>query len=72
MATNVPLVAARTFLILNGVNVQAVQVDKWLTFLRLAEGSLTEEELGEWIRNRMCEEIESLRDSGAMPRSVIE
>jgi death-on-curing protein len=51
------LVAARTFLLLNGVNVQAAQVDKWLTFLRLAEGSLTEEELGEWIRSRMCEDI---------------
>lgn len=51
------LVAARTFLLLNDANVQAAQVDKWLTFLRLAEGSLTEAELGEWIRNRMCEEI---------------
>src|SRR6185503_4874855 len=49
------LVAARTFLLLNGANVQAAQVDKWLTFLRLAEGSLTEHELGDWIRNRMCE-----------------
>ena len=50
------LVAARTFLLLNGANVQAAQVDKWLTFLRLAEGSLTEDELGAWIRNRMCGE----------------
>jgi death-on-curing protein len=51
------LVAARTFLLLNGANVQAAQVDKWLTFLRLAEGSLTEDALGEWIRKRICEEI---------------
>lgn len=50
------LVTARTFLLLNGANVQAAQVDKWLTFLRLAEGSLTEDGLSEWIRNRMCEE----------------
>ena len=50
------LVAARTFLLLNGVNVQAAQVDKWLTFLRLAEGSITERALGEWIRSRMVEE----------------
>lgn len=50
------LVAARTFLLLNGVNVQAAQVDKWLTFLELAKGSLTEAELGEWIRGRMVEE----------------
>lgn len=51
------LVAARTFLLLNGVNVQAPQVDKWLTFLELAKGSLTEAELGEWIRNRMVEDV---------------
>lgn len=49
------LVAARTFLLLNGVNVQAAQVDKWLTFLRLAKGSLTEDELSTWIRSRMVE-----------------
>ena len=50
------LVTARTFLLLNRVNVQAAQVDKWLTFLQLAEGSITENELGEWIRSRMIEE----------------
>ena len=49
------LVAARTFLLLNGVNVQAAQVDKWLTFLQLAAGSLTEDELADWIRSRMVE-----------------
>jgi death-on-curing protein len=51
------LVAARRFLLLNGVNVQAAQVDKWLTFLELAKGSLTEAELGEWIRSRMVDEV---------------
>ena len=51
------LVAARTFLLLNGVNVQAAQVDKWLTFLELAKGSLTEPELGVWIRSRMVEDV---------------
>src|ERR1051326_7855757 len=50
------LVAARTFLLLNGVNVQAAQVDKWLTFLQLAAGSLTEEELGYWIRSQMVDQ----------------
>ncbi len=49
------LVAARTFLLLNGVNVQAAQVDKWLTFLQLAADSLTEDELADWIRSRMVE-----------------
>jgi len=33
-------------------NPNAAPVDKWLTFLQLAEGSLTEAELGEWIRSR--------------------
>lgn len=44
------LVAARTFLILNGVNLEAAQDEKFLTFQRLAEGSLTEAELADWIR----------------------
>ncbi len=47
------LVAARTFLLLNGVNLEAGQDEKFLTFLRLAAGSLTEEELANWIRKRI-------------------
>ena len=47
------LVAARTFLLLNGVNLKADQDEKFLTFQRLAEGSLTEEELADWIRKRI-------------------
>lgn len=47
------LVAARTFLLLNGVNLEGGQDEKFLTFQRLAEGSLTEKELAEWIRNRI-------------------
>jgi death on curing protein len=47
------LVAARTFLLLNGVNLQASQDEKFLTFLRLAEGTLTEEQLADWIRKRI-------------------
>ena len=46
------LVAARTFLLLNGANLQAGQDEKFLTFQRLAEGSLTEDELADWIRKR--------------------
>ena len=46
------LVAARTFLLLNGVNLRASQDEKYLTFLQLAQGSLTEEQLADWIRNR--------------------
>lgn len=47
------LVAARTFLILNGVNLEAGQDEKFLTFQHLAEGSLTEDELADWIRKRI-------------------
>ena len=47
------LVAARTFLILNGVNLDATQDDKVLTFLNLAEGAISEEELADWIRKRI-------------------
>jgi death on curing protein len=47
------LVAARTFLILNGVDVEATQDDKVLTFLNLAEGTVSEEELADWIRKRI-------------------
>jgi death-on-curing protein len=47
------LVAARTFLLLNGVNLEANQDEKYLTFLQLAQGTLTEEQLANWIRNRI-------------------
>ena len=47
------LVAARTFLLLNGVNLQASQDEKYLIFLQLAQGSLTEEQLADWIRKRL-------------------
>lgn len=47
------LVAARTFLILNGVDLEATQDDKVLTFLNLAEGTISEEQLADWIRKRI-------------------
>jgi death-on-curing protein len=47
------LVAARTFLILNGVDLGATQDDKFLTFVNLAEGAISEEELADWIRKRI-------------------
>jgi death-on-curing protein len=47
------LVAARTFLLLNGANLEAGQDEKFLTFQRLAEGSLTEDDLAHWIRKRI-------------------
>jgi death-on-curing protein len=47
------LVAVRTFLLLNGVNLQASQDEKYLTFLQLAQGTLMEEQLADWIRKRI-------------------
>ena len=47
------LVAARTFLLLNGVNLEASQDEKYLTFLQLAQGTVTEERLADWIRKRI-------------------
>ena len=47
------LVAVRTFLLLNGVNLQATQDEKYLTFMQLAQGTLMEEQLADWIRKRI-------------------
>jgi death-on-curing protein len=47
------LVAARTFLILNGVDLDATQDDKFLTFVNLAKSAISEEELADWIRERI-------------------
>jgi death on curing protein len=47
------LVAARTFLLLNGIDLDATQDDKVLTFVSLAEGAISEEELADWIRKRI-------------------
>jgi death-on-curing protein len=46
----VALVAARTFLLINGGDLVASQEEKYVTFLRLAEGGLSEDELAGWIR----------------------
>jgi death-on-curing protein len=48
------LVAARTVLIVNGVDLEATQDEKYLTFLELANGTLTEERLADWIRKRIA------------------
>jgi death-on-curing protein len=49
------LVVARTFLLLNGFNIEANQEEKYLTFLKLAEGNLSEEELADWIRQKLIQ-----------------
>jgi death-on-curing protein len=47
------LVACRTFLILNGYQLNAAPAEKYLTFLSLAEGTLSEDELAQWLRTRI-------------------
>jgi len=47
------LVVMRTFLLLNGFSLNAYQEEKYLTFLKLAESSLSEEELTDWIREKI-------------------
>ena len=47
------LVATRTFLVLNGFELDATPQDKYLTFLSLAEGTLTEDQLTTWLRDRV-------------------
>ncbi len=44
------LVVMRTFLAANGVDFMASQQDKYVTILKLAEGSLDEEQLAAWVR----------------------
>lgn len=47
------LVVSRTFLLINGFNIEATQEEKYLTFLKLAEGNLTEVELTDWFRQKI-------------------
>ena len=47
------LVAARTFLLLNEVNPEASQDEKYLIFIELAQGTIAEEQLADWIRKRI-------------------
>lgn len=47
------LVVSRTFLLLNNFQLEANQEDKYLTFLSLAEGNLTEDELAAWFKARL-------------------
>jgi len=47
------LVVSRTFLLLNGFNIEATQEEKYLTFWKLAEGNLSEEELANWFQSKL-------------------
>ncbi|HEY7214671.1 MAG TPA: type II toxin-antitoxin system death-on-curing family toxin [Thermoanaerobaculia bacterium] len=47
-------VVCRSFLRLNGRDLDASPEEKYLTFLRLAEGRLTEQALAAWIREHLA------------------
>ncbi|MEJ7846616.1 MAG: type II toxin-antitoxin system death-on-curing family toxin [Pyrinomonadaceae bacterium] len=47
------LVVMRTFLSVNGYIFQASQEEKYTTFLKLAEGSLNEDEVAIWVRSKI-------------------
>ena len=49
------LVVTRTFLSVNGYDLKASQEEKYITFLSLADGSLSEDELVQWIRSHLIE-----------------
>lgn len=46
-------VVARLFLLLNGMNLVATQEEKYSTFLALAAGELSEEDLANWVREHL-------------------
>lgn len=50
------LVATRTFLLVNGFSLDATQQEKYLVFLSVADGTFSEEELAEWLRQRLSPE----------------
>ncbi len=63
IATNHPFVdgnkrtayiTCRLFLELNGQSLDASQEEKYLTFLELARGRLSEDELARWIQEHLC------------------
>lgn len=43
-------VVCRTFMILNGVDMTASLADRYAMFLGLAEGTVSEQELADWLR----------------------
>lgn len=47
-------VVMETFLIKNGYALNASPIDKYTTFLKLAEGTLTEDDLAKWLRERVA------------------
>jgi death-on-curing protein len=47
------LIVARLFLLLNGMDLVATQEEKYSTFLALAAGELSEDDLANWVRTHL-------------------
>lgn len=47
-------VVMETFLLRNGFELSATPTDKYLTFISLAEGSLSEKDLVDWLREHIA------------------
>jgi death-on-curing protein len=58
------LVASRTFLLVNGYQITASKKDRLHTFLKLAAGDITEDELAHWFR-LYAKNIQPHRTGGA-------
>jgi len=46
-------VVMRAFLVLNGFDINATREEKYLTMYALAEGSLNEEQLADWLESKL-------------------
>jgi death-on-curing protein len=46
-------VLCRTFLKINGHDIEASNLDKYQTFMGLAEGTIAESQLADWIRSKL-------------------
>lgn len=53
------LIVARLFLLLNGMNLMTTQEEKYSTFLALAAGALSEEDLANWLRTHLNDVVPS-------------
>jgi len=47
-------VVMRTFLLVNGFTLDATKEEKYLTIYAVAEGSLTEEQLADWLESKLA------------------
>jgi death on curing protein len=50
-------VVARLLLVLNGHDIEATQDEKYLTFLAVAAGDVSEQGLAEWLRERLVRRL---------------